>query len=46
MSTSSPALDVAKEKAKQRFTRIYKILIEGCGREYCFCKFCKNNPGF
>jgi len=35
-----------KEQVKQRFARIYKILLEGCGREVCFCKLCKNNPEF
>jgi len=29
----------------QAIKRLFKIMLEGCGREYCFCKFCKSNPG-
>jgi len=45
-NSSTSDLSSTKERIKQRFTRLYKILLQGCGREYCFCSFCKNNPDF
>jgi len=45
-NSSTSGQNALKEKVKQRFTRIYKILLEGCGRELCFCKLCKSNPEF
>lgn len=33
------------EEASYRFKRLIKIMRYGCGREYCFCRYCKANPG-